>query len=82
MLKIVNVKIEDIYIPTARRQELDQSKVDEIAENMINGDQHKPIRVRKGKGRLVLIAGIHRLEASRALGEEDIGAYIVQAPKF
>jgi uncharacterized ParB-like nuclease family protein len=82
MLKIVDVKIEDIYIPTARRKDLDQTKVDAITETMLNGDQEKPIRVRKGKGRLVLVEGVNRLEASRSLGEKDISAYIVQAPKF
>jgi len=82
MLKTVKVKIEDIYVPAARRKELEQSKIDEIAERMINGDSEKPIKVRKGKGRFVLIDGIHRLEASKALGEEEIGALIVQAPKF
>ena len=82
MLKVVDVKIEDIYIPTARRNELDQSKVDEIVERMLNGDEEKPIKVRKGKGRLVLIQGVHRLEASKALGGTEIGAYIIQAPKF
>lgn len=82
MLKVVDVKIEDIYVPAARRQEKDQDKVDGVAEDMMEGDEQKPIRVRKGKGRFVLISGIHRLEAAKALGEESIGAYIVQAPKF
>jgi len=82
MMRVVAVKIEDIYIPTARRKELDNSKLDEVTENMLNGDQQKPIRVREGKGRFVLVTGIHRLEASKALGEKEIGAYIVQAPKF
>lgn len=82
MLKVVQVKIEDIYIPTARRKELDQSKVDELVERMLNGEPEKPVRVRKGKGRLVLIQGVHRVEAGRALGGKEIGAYIVQAPKF
>lgn len=82
MLKVTYHKIEDIYITAARRAEFDQSKIDTIAESMMNGEQPKPIRVRKGKGRLVLLAGINRLEASKALGEKDIGAYIVQAQKF
>jgi len=82
MLKITQVKIEDIYVPAARRKELAQNKVDETAEKMMDADQTKPIRVREGKGRFVLLEGIHRLEASKALGEETIGAYIVQAPKF
>jgi len=83
MLKVTQVKIEDIYVPAARRKELEQSRVDETAERMVDGDgQEKPVRVRQGKGRFVLIEGIHRLEASKALGEETIAAYIVQAAKF
>lgn len=82
MLKIVSVKIEDIYIPSARRREMDQGRLDTIAENLLNGEQQKPIRVRRGKGRFVLVEGVHRLEASKALGEIEIDAYVVQAPKF
>ncbi|SDE37029.1 ParB N-terminal domain-containing protein [Kordiimonas lacus] len=82
MLKIVSVKIDEIYIPTARRGELDQSKVDAVTEKLLNGEDPKPIKVRNGKGRYVLVEGMNRLEANRALGESDIGAYIVQAPKF
>lgn len=82
MMKVVAVKIDDIYIPAARRQELDQDKLDALTEVMLESEEQKPIRVREGKGRYVLIAGVHRLEASKALGETSIGAYIVQAPKF
>ncbi len=82
MLKTVAVKIEDIYIPTARRDELAQDKLDEVVESMMNGDQQKPIKVREGKGRYVLVVGVHRLEASKAVGETEISAYIIQAPKF
>lgn len=82
MLKVVVIKIDDIYVPAARRQELDQAKLDAITDSMLGGEPPKPIRVRKGKGRFVLIAGVNRLEASKALGETDIGVYIVQAQKF
>lgn len=82
MLKTVAVKIEDIYVPTARRKELEQDKLDATIEALLEGEDLKPIRVREGKGRFVLIAGIHRLEAGKAVGETEIGAYIVQAPKF
>jgi len=83
MLKVIQIKFEDIYVPAARRKELEQSKVDEVTERMMEGDApEKPIRVREGKGRFVLLEGIHRMEASKALGEETIGAYIVQAAKF
>ncbi len=82
MMKIVPVVIDDIYVPTARRAELDQTKLEAMTETMLNGDEQKPIKVRRGKGRFVLVEGIHRLEASKALGETEIGVYIVQAPKF
>ena len=82
MLKTVDVKVEDIYVPAARRAEFDQGKVDVIVEALLNDEQQQPIRVRQGKGRLVLISGINRLEAGKALGEVEIGAYIVQARKF
>ncbi|MFC4348050.1 ParB N-terminal domain-containing protein [Kordiimonas lipolytica] len=82
MLKIVPVIIDEIYIPTKRRGELDQSKVEAVTEKLLNGEAQKPIKVRSGKGRFVLVEGINRLEANRALGETEIGAYVVQAPKF
>jgi len=82
MLKITDVNIADIYAPTARKKELDQSKVDAITEEMMDDTEGKPIRVRKGDGRFVLLEGMNRLEAAKALGEKTIGAYIVQAQKF
>jgi len=82
MLKVIDVKIEEIYVPAARRKELDQSRVDEITERMMDDEQEKPIRVREGKGRFVLLEGINRMEASKALGEKTINALIVQASKF
>lgn len=82
MLKIVSVKIAEIYIPAARRKELDQEKLDTITEQLLDGGPRKPIRVRKGKGRFVLVEGVHRLEAGKALGDIEIDAYVVQAPRF
>ncbi len=82
MLKAVAVKIDQIYVPAARRQELDDTKQEEITKGLLNGDAPKPIRVREGKDRFVLIGGVNRLEACKALGETEIEAYIVQAQKF
>lgn len=79
MLKSVVVKIEDIYIPAGRRKELDPDKVLEVAEQIMDETNNRPIQVRKGKGRYVLIKGIHRLEAHRALGSVTIETYIVSA---
>jgi len=82
MLKVVPVNIADIYVPTDRRKELVQGEVDAIVAAMMKGDAQKPIRVRQGKGRFVLIAGVNQLEASKQVGEASIDAYIVQARKF
>lgn len=82
MLKPVLVKIEQIYIPTDRRKEIDLEKVDVVAEKIIAEISHPPIHVRKGKGRYVLVSGVHRLEARKALGEEIIEVIIVGARLF
>ena len=72
-------RIEDIYVPVKRRQTLDPVIVSMIAESMLEEGQRSPILVRQGNNRLVLIEGLHRLEACRSLGEETIVGYIVQA---
>ena len=76
------MRIEHIYIPTGRRKEMNQEKVDVVAEKIIGEIPHPPIHVRKGKGRYVLVSGIHRLEARKALGEEIIEVIIVGARLF
>ena len=38
-----------------------------------------PILVRQAGERLVLVEGLHRLEACKQLGEENIVGYVVQA---
>ena len=73
------VAVDDVYIPVKRKKILDSIKVDAIAESMIDEGQKTPIQVRQGNGRLVLVEGLHRLEACRALGENTIKAIFVQA---
>ncbi len=72
-------RIDDIYVPVKRRRTLDQAKVDVIAESMLEEGQRMPILVRPDGERMVLVEGLHRLEACRALGEETIIGLIVQA---
>ncbi|WP_419903147.1 ParB N-terminal domain-containing protein [Kiloniella sp.] len=79
MLKVHILKIEDIYVPTDRRKELDAAKVDLAAEEIIEEAEERPISVRKGKDRYVLLRGVNRLEAHKALGEETIKSYIMNA---
>jgi sulfiredoxin len=73
--------IKDVYVPVRRRQTLDRQKVETLAESMMEKGQEAPILVRADGQRFVLVEGLHRLEACRALGETSVPAYLVQARK-
>jgi sulfiredoxin len=73
------IAIEEVYVPAKRKRDIDQAKVDEIAESMMEDGQKVPIMVRDDGKRLVLVEGLQRLEAARALGEETIQALKVSA---
>ena len=79
MLKAVPLNIDEIYVPADRRKELDPDKVEATAESIMEDAEEKPIQVRRGKDRYVLVKGIHRLEARKALGDKTIQAFIVDA---
>jgi len=81
LMKAVVIRIDQIYIPTALRQPLDAKKLEEIAISIADIGQQTPILVRPDKERYVLVSGLHRLEACRALGETTIIANVVQARK-
>jgi ParB-like chromosome segregation protein Spo0J len=71
--------VAQIRVPVKRAKTLDPAKVQEIAESMLEEGQTTPIRVRKSKDGFVLIEGLHRLEALKALGEETVEGYLVKA---
>ena len=79
MMETKTFRIDEIYVPAKRRKTLDMKVVDEIAESMLEKGQLTPILVRQGCGRFVLIEGLHRLEACKALGEETIVGTVVKA---
>jgi sulfiredoxin len=79
MLKKKAVAIADVYVPVKRRQTLDPQKVEILAESTLARGQDSPILVRADGSRYVLVEGLHRLEACRALGETTASAYLVQA---
>ncbi|MGE0119931.1 MAG: ParB N-terminal domain-containing protein [Dongiaceae bacterium] len=91
LMKPVVIKIEQIYVPAALRKPLDPRKLEEIAVSIADIGQQSPILVRPDKARpsgerpseerYVLVSGLHRLEACRALGEATIIANLVQARK-
>ncbi len=72
-------RIDEIYVPAKRRKTLDAAKVDALAESILEEGLRIPIQVRQGKDRYVLVEGLHRLEACRALGEETIAGLLVHA---
>ena len=81
MMKRENFPVASIYVPVKRRATLVQARVDELAASMLKDGQQVPIKVRADGDRFVLIEGLHRLEAAKALGEPTIAGYRVDARK-
>jgi sulfiredoxin len=81
MIKRETFAIADIYVPVKRRSTLKPEVVEKIATSMLEVGQETPILVRRDGARLVLVEGLHRLEACKALGETTIIGYVVQARK-
>jgi len=70
MMRREKFSIANIYVPVKRRATLKPETVQQV-----------PILVRPDGDRFVLVHGLHRLEACKALGEETIYGYLTQAPK-
>ena len=81
MMKRSTLDIADIYVPVKRRATLDQRRVDEIAASILDKGLETPILVRADGERFVLVEGLHRLEAAKALGEKTIVGFLVEARK-
>jgi len=78
-MKDLVFRIDEIYVPTARRATVDPEKVAAIAESMLEEGQKTPIMVRDDGKRLILVEGLQRMEAAKSLGEETIVGIKVQA---
>ena len=76
------ILIDEIYIPMKRRHTLDPQRVTALAEDILANGQRNPIWVRCDDARYVLVEGLYRLEACKALGERTIKAVFVQARQF
>ena len=79
MMKRERFAIGSIYVPQARRATLDPAKVHALAASILDDGLQMPILLRPDGTRYVLVEGLHRLEACRALGETTIDGYLVQA---
>src|SRR5215469_4924462 len=71
--------IDKIYVPVKRKKALKAELVQEIAESILEIGQQAPILVRTDEGRFVLVEGLHRFEACKALGEKTIIGVLVSA---
>lgn len=81
-MRVIDVPIKDIYVPSAKAKTLDEEKIMPLAEDILENGQKTPIYVRQGKDRWVLQEGLHRLEALKLLGNDFINANIVSAKKY
>lgn len=78
-MKPIQVPVDDIYVPVKLAKSLDEARVETVADAFIENGKMVPVRVRHDGERYVLVNGVHRLAACRALGEPTITAYLVQA---
>jgi ParB/Sulfiredoxin domain len=69
--------IEKIFVSTKQKKTIKPETVAEIAESILDIGQQAPISVRPDGDRLVLVEGLHRLEACKALGETTILGVLV-----
>lgn len=79
MHKPESLPIDKIYVPVKRRKDIKPDVVQEIAESMLDIGQQAPIVVRPDEDRFILVEGLHRLEACKALGEPAILGLVVSA---
>ena len=76
-MKRETLAIADIYVPVKRCATRDQKRVNEIAASILEKGQQTPILVRADGTRFVLVEGLHRLEAAKALGEKTVVCFLV-----
>ena len=79
MLKVMTIPIRNVRVPVKRVKTLDAAKVETLAESILENGQTTPISVRADGAGYVLVEGLHRLEALKALGEETVDGFVVQA---
>jgi len=79
MLEKKTIPIDLVHVPVKRVKTLDAARVEALARDMLENGQTTPIRLRADGARYVLVEGLHRLEALRALGEGTVESYLVRA---
>lgn len=75
--QVMNLSLDEVVVPPGRRP-LDGKGVKRLAESIKQVGLRHPITVRSVGGKFHLVAGQHRLEAVRSLGEDYISAEIAK----
>jgi ParB family transcriptional regulator, chromosome partitioning protein len=82
MSSIRKFEIKDIKVSGTRRS-VDNDKVRVLAESIKKIDLRTPISVRKrNNGDIVLVTGLHRLEAAKLLGWKEIDCVVMKGGKI
>ena len=71
--------IDKIRVPEKKRSGLKPEVVQDIAASILDIGQQDAILIRREKDHFVLVEGLHRLEACKALGEPAILGRVVSA---
>ena len=79
---MLSQKISDIIVPQKRLRVLNLKKVQELAESIKTNGLINPISIHETDGILTLIAGLHRLEACKSLGLEEIDCLVRSCAGF
>jgi hypothetical protein len=74
-----SLPIDKIHIPEKKRKGLKPEVVQDLAERILDVGQQDAILVRREKDHFVLVDGLHRLEACKALGERAILGLLISA---
>jgi hypothetical protein len=74
-----SVPIDKIHVPEKKRKALKPEAIEEIAKSILDIGQQDAILVRREKDHFVLVDGLHRLEACKALGERAILGVLISA---
>lgn len=78
---IMNVSVDEVVVPEGRRP-LNVDAVKRLAESIREVGLQHPITVRLVDGKFILVAGHHRLEAVREIGDEVIRASILKCSEI
>lgn len=82
MLKTQVFQIAAIRVPVKRLKSVEPDRVATLAEDILENGQTTPVMVRADGDGFVLVEGLHRLEAVKALGETTIEGHLVQARRW